>query len=546
MRNIPLSRLGVLAFGLLIALLVSPAYALAYAIDEEKVRVDTPLGPVVGLTSEGVSVFLGLPFAAPPVGENRFAPPKDVEPWTEPREAFTPGPMALQVPLASFEKSVAPDQASPGYSEDCLYLNIWTPAGAKAGDGLPVYVFIHGGGYGLGSGSQYMYNGKALSKEGVVVVTVNYRLGAMGFFSSRETLKKFGTTGNWGLLDQIKALEWVRDNIKAFGGDPEKVTIGGESAGSFSASALILSPLATGLFRGVIMESGSILVLDAAFPFTRGELDLAIGVGSLLSSVFEASDDAPGLANLQKADAGLLTRLTPFGFDFSEPSYFGLTPVKDGRVLPKDLLKSLTNGDGQKVKILMGFNRDEGTLFIPDSDGDPEVYEDVVVNFLGANVAESVWKRFPVDKDNSLVDRVRQIIGYAFISANMKRFADLHARHADVFFYRFDYVTKVSEKKGLGANHMAELPFVFGIRIPDINMTEEEGKLGDDIRLRWVNFIKTGDPNSGTTATTGVKWPKYDPADPKVIIFDREIASGPLPDRENLDFMAETIFGPLN
>jgi para-nitrobenzyl esterase len=518
----------------------------AKATDGGQVKVETPLGPVAGVAKGEVSVFLGLPFAKPPVGDLRFAPPQNAEPWTAPREALKPGPMCSQIPMDLFQSSVASNHAFPGYSEDCLNLNVWTPVGAKKGDNLPVYVFIHGGGFGLGAGSQAMYDGSALAKEGLVVVTFNYRLGALGFFASQETLKQYDTTGNWGILDQIKALEWVRDNVSAFGGDPAKVTVGGESAGSFSVAGLILSPRAQGLFRSAIMESGTIFGVES-FLFARGKLDLALKTNSVLASAFGAADDPEGLAKLRKADANLLTRLSPFGFDFTKPVFLGMSPIKDGKVIPTDPLGALAEGHGQKVKVLMGFNGDEGTLFVPAPEGskDDQVYKDAVFLLLGAEGAKAFWERFPVDKNNDIVARTRQVIGYAFMSSTMKRFADLHAQFDDVYFYRFDYVTQAMAKLGLGAAHASELAYVFDFKMPMVNFGEKEQKLSDEMRLRWVNFIKNGDPNVGSAPPTKIDWPKYDPQNPQAIVFNETVTAGPFPDLENLDFMTDLVFGPL-
>ncbi|MDR2353668.1 MAG: carboxylesterase family protein, partial [Deltaproteobacteria bacterium] len=209
-------------------LLLVLASVTAWADENQPREVTTLSGPVVGTVEAEVASYLGIPYAAAPVGDLRFAPPQSREPWTEPFLATQASPSAWQI--RSDESSFAlPTIAA--VSEDSLTLNIWAPEDAKPGDGLPVYFFIHGGGFAQGAGSFPLYDGSVMAKEGIVVVTINYRLGALGFLASRETLRLYGTTGNWGILDQIKALEWVRDNIQAFGGDPNKVTIGGESAG---------------------------------------------------------------------------------------------------------------------------------------------------------------------------------------------------------------------------------------------------------------------------------------------------------------------------
>ncbi|MHB9296596.1 hypothetical protein PilKf_02369 [Pillotina sp. SPG140] len=193
-------------------------------------------GPIEGLEADGIYAYKGIPYAKAPVGDLRFAPPQDVEPWTTVLDCTKYGPLTVQLADNPF---LAVENANQ--SEDSLSLNVWTPAAPGATDKLPVYVYIHGGGFGNGSGNETTFDGTSFAKNGVVTVTINYRLGTLGFFASQETYKQYGTTGNWGLLDQIKALEWIRDNIANFGGDPSQVTIGGESAGSWSVSALIES-----------------------------------------------------------------------------------------------------------------------------------------------------------------------------------------------------------------------------------------------------------------------------------------------------------------
>jgi para-nitrobenzyl esterase len=294
------------------------------------------------------------------------------------------------------------------------------------------------------------------------------------------------------------------------------------------------------------MESGTIFALDV-FPFARGNLSLSFNLSSLLLSIFGATDDAEGLARFREADPALLTRLTPFSFDFAKFGAFGLSPVMDGNVIPLDPQKSLAQGEGQKVKVLMGFNGNEGSLFVPAANGkeDPQVYKDAVALALGAEASKAFWERYPIDDNHGAVERARQAFGYSFMTSNMKRFADLQARQSDLYFYQFHYVSKDGKDFGLGAYHSAELAFVFGVKEPNHNDTEAEQVLSDEMRLRWVNFIKNGDPNLGLAPPTALEWPKYDPKDPRVIIFDQQVSVAPLPDQEGLDFMAEAIWGPL-
>jgi para-nitrobenzyl esterase len=500
----------------------------------------TKSGPVIGQLRSGVVAFKGIPFAAPPVGELRFAPPQDPQPWTEPLKTANPGSVAWQIPVP------APAIELPKYdnmSEDCLNLNVFVPAGTKPGDGLPVYFFIHGGGFSIGSGNQFLYDGTELSRMGLVVVTANYRLGGLGFLATSETLRRYGTTGNWGLLDQIKALEWVRDNIEAFGGAPDKVTVGGESAGAMSVSTLVLSPLAKGLFRGAIMESGSILSLShVPNDFTSGEVEKAVEHGRALLSVFGVGDDAEGLSELRKIAPWPLTRLTPFSFDWTQCVPFTFLPVRDGRVVPSEPLKALAEGAFNRVPILIGYNSDEGALFVPRGAGD-ESLRDALVLSMGFEAASAFWRRFPPDDQNTVLERARQAFGYSVFAAAAKRLADLHSRFGPVYFYNFDYVSRANRQIARGAIHTAELGLIFDTIYDRDNPAE--AKLGQEMRARWVNFIKSGDPNRGDPLPSEENWPSYDPANPMVLKIDEVLSVVPL-EREPLDFMADLLYGPVS
>jgi para-nitrobenzyl esterase len=507
------------------------------AIQAEDILVQTKSGPVIGESYGGLNSFKGIPYAASTAKDGRFAPPKEPVPWTEPLQAKSFGPVAWQVPVD--EPFFVLPEGSP-MSENCLNLNIWTPAGVKADAGLPVYVFIHGGGFGLGAGSQPMYDGGELAKMGLLVVTLNYRLGAEGFLPTRETFNRYGTTGNWGLLDQIKALEWVRDNIRAFGGDPTKVTIGGESAGSISVSALIVSPLAKGLFRGAIMESGTVMaVYNAPNNLSSGDLDKAIAQGGLIMSSLSLDDAAKGRDALMGIDPLILARLTPFNANWTKFVSFGLFPVRDGRVIPKDPQAALAKGDFNQVKILIGFNHDEGSIFVPEVD--ESVLSDMLMLTIGPEAAEAFSERYPPDASYSSLDRARQAMALAVFTAGTKRVVDLHSSLADVYLYEFQYVSPYAKANGLGACHTAELEFVFGH--PSGSPSQAERKLGEDIRSRWVNFIKTGDPNQGEPLPTPVQWPLYDPVEPQALRLDLAVTAGSL-DFDALDFMADQLYGP--
>jgi para-nitrobenzyl esterase len=512
------------------------------------------MGPVIGWASDGVASFKGIPYAAPPLGDLRFSPPEAPEPFKEPYPALKYGPIAHQF----FKKNdiMKPPEGTYVISEDCLSLNIFAPENAGPASKLPVFVFVHGGGFSMGSSGQpkmgtltpkkmirSLYDGSSLAKEGIVVATVNYRLGAMGFFASRETYDKYGTTGNWGLLDQIQALKWIRDNIEAFGGDPGKITLGGESAGSISVSALMISPLAKGLFHRLILQSGTVLSLNQV-PIARGDLDKAIRVGEMLMSMLGLEDSPEGLAALRKVDAGALSKVSALDMNFNKISPFALSPIRDGRVLPVDAIEVLKAGDYDKVSVLMGSNGDEGSLFVPRS-ADIKEINGIELSFLGPEGLKA-FKKLPLYSSKiKPFERARKAVAYAVFSAGTKRLADMISQLAPTYVYRFEYASVPAKIVGLGAHHAGELPFVFkSLPTPNLIMGLCAKRLAGEIQARWASFIKNGDPNPPKVAPEA-KWPVYDAKDPRVLILDKKIRAAKMPDQTALDLMAEAFYGKI-
>ena len=506
--------------------------------DQTAPSVTTPFGAVRGRwVEEGIAVFKGIPYAKPPLGDLRFAPPEEITPWAEELDCREFGPIAPQVRSAA---SSSPQ--SLGMSEDCLTLNIWAPRRPDQGEKLPVYVFIHGGGYANGSGAVPIYDGTSFARRGIVAVTINYRLNALGFLATQETFNQYGTTGNWGHLDQIKALEWIQKAIASFGGDPDKVTIGGESAGSYSVSALILSPRAKGLFHKAIMESGTVISAPVNTYYAKGDLERGIRFGSILASIFGAEDNAEGLARLRRADPSVLVQLTRFDANLSNLPAFFLMPTFDGSVLPADPLAALQDGKFNRVKVLMGFNGQEGSLFAP-ADTDENRLKMMVTLAVGPEKAGRVLDSLPLTEDQPAGARLRQFLSYSMFISGMQIYADALADQGlEVYGYHFTHSTEQTVKAGLGATHALELPFVFN-NLSAMNIEgDRHQKLADEMHLRWANFIKSGDPNQGEALTSEVAWPKYQKDRPRLIRFDDKIEVIDWPDQDTSSFMREMLF----
>ncbi len=484
-------------------------------------------GSIQGLQTDNISTYKGIPYAKPPVGDLRFAPPEDVEPWTDVLDCTQFGPTPVQV---------YPREDQP-MSEDCLTVNVWTPAQA-ADEKLPVYVWIYGGAFAQGAGSESSYDGTNFAKDGIVTVTFNYRVNALGFFATQETYNQYGTTGNWGILDQIKALEWVQENIAAFGGDPSRVTVGGESAGSYCVSALIVSPLAEGLFQGAIMESGSILGVPGNTAYARGDLQRSAEVCNMMAYEFGAADNIGGLQKMRGADADILAQLCPLTVDFTTTPAFMMMPVYDGYVMPVDVYGALQAGQFNKANLLWGFNADEGSIFVP-ADTTQEKYEMLASRMYGYDQSKLVLERFPADAEHTSGDRARQVFAHGMFTTVMKPFGDALADSGqNVYAYNFNYVTAQGEEAGLGASHGSEIEYTFG---NTADPGADQQKLTDEMHTRWVNFITYGDPNGEGGLT--VEWPKYDTQNNQVLAFDKEVTVEPISDIEDRDFMEDIMFG---
>jgi para-nitrobenzyl esterase len=441
-------------------------------VPADPLEVATSAGAVRGIDSavQGVRSFLAMPYAAPPVGELRWRPPQPAEPWPDVRDATAPGPACPQ----STEGVVASVTVIPAWNEDCLTLSVWTPRGA---DALPVMVWFHGGGLDQGSAHQPLYIGDHLAARGVVVVNVNYRLGALGFLATDElAAEEGGVFGNYGLADQTAALGWVTDNIGAFGGDPANVTIFGESAGGFSVCGHLASPASAGLFHRAVVQSG--------------------GGCDRLQPADQAA--AAGAAFVDASGCGELACLRAMSAEQVIATPFSPTLVADGTILTTTARDQAAAGDPPTVPVLIGSNADEATLFTL---GAPEPSEQDLLARAGANGgdAASVLALYPPDQYASGLARLQAMLtDNGFVCPTL----DFASVAPDTFVYHYTYVS-ASNPFGLGATHGAELVLLFGhpegIRGLGTEFDAATAAVSDALQQAWVAFATTGDPG----------WPAY-------------------------------------
>ena len=460
-------------------------------------RLRTDAGFVEGTASADakVHIFKGIPFAAPPVGALRWKAPQPVTSWTGVRKATEFGARCMQGRI--YNDMVFRDS---GPSEDCLYLNVWTPATSSKAR-LPVMVWIYGGGFGAGAASEPRQDGENLAKKGVVVVSFNYRLGVFGFFSHPDLTREsvHHASGNYGLLDQVEALDWVRKNIAAFGGDPGKVTIFGESAGSFSVSALMASPLAQALFQRAIGESGAFFSTTLNLrPLARAEDD----GGKFADSLGVHSLDA---LRAKPAEELLHAALNQHEIRFP--------PNIDGYFLPETVFAIYARGGQSHVPLLAGWNADEvGFEFILKK-AKPNVqnYRARVQTLFG-DKADALLKLYPAGTDEQAKRSAHDLAGDQFLAYSTWKWIEMHAATGEspVFRYEFDDAPPPSAWKSnppsRGAYHSAEIEFVFEtLASKNLPWRPEDEKVSDLMSSYWVNFARTGDPNGPGLP----RWPEY-------------------------------------
>ena len=464
-------------------------------------------GILEGMNVSGIHIFRGVPYAEPPIGDLRWREPQPLKNWPGVRKATKFGPRAMQPPIFSDMNFRSDDM-----SEDCLYLNVWTPA--KADDEhLPVLVYFYGGGFVAGDGSEYRYDGESIARKGIVVVTVNYRLGIFGFLAHPELTKEspYHSSGNYGLLDQSAALRWVQQNIASFGGDPAKITIAGESAGSISVSALMASPLSKKNIAGAIGESGSLLGTLPPIPLAAAE---QTGVE------FAISIHSNSLAELRTLPAEKLldaaARFGPFRFSSTIDGYF----------FPKNPLEIYEAGEQAHVPLLVGWNSEEmnGHTILGQNKPTVENFIENVQNLYGEHAAQ-ILHVYHASADEEVEQVATDLAGDRFIGFSTWKWSDVHSRTSGKPVYRYMFsrprpemrselgnastgqggsVTKDSAgakilkpQAARGAVHSAEIEYALGNlstnRVYD--WQPEDYKVSEIMQTFFANFIKTSNPN---------------------------------------------------
>jgi para-nitrobenzyl esterase len=511
-------RLWLRIFGVAVA-----GLAVSLAAKADPLVVKTTDGKVQGKTiNDGkVRAFQGIPYAAPPVGDLRWKAPQPSAKWKGKLDATKYGHHCWQTnafPDMSFQDAATP--ADPG-SEDCLFLNVYAPASAKPKAKLPVMFWIHGGGYSGGSGSEPRHNGDFLPLKGVVLVTINYRLGVFGFLALPElATEQGGSSGNYGFMDMVAALQWVKQNIAGFGGDPGNVTIFGESAGSFAVSTLMAAPPAQGLFQKAIGESGGAL--------SHGGIS-----GNSLAEVGPKNEEwlnklgALSLAQMRAIPAEKLVAAV------HEPGAARVGPVIDGKFLTEPVEAIYLAGKQAHIPLLAGFNRDEGSYLANGMT--VEKWKAMAAERFPDQTAEFL-KLYPGDTDPEAQRSAADFGGDAFIAFGTWKWMEIDRRTGDpnIYRYKLDLASPPSKfHPGSFAFHSDDIEYVFGTldTRPGAVWRPEDRKLSDEMMSYWTNFAKNGDPNGPGLPN----WPKYGEGDP-VLHLDEPITVRPDENRARYEF----------
>ena len=493
------------------------AWGTVMTANADSLTVKTEQGKVQGKTiNDGkVKAFLGLPYAAPPVGDLRWKAPQPPAKWKGERDATKFGAHCAQNHV--FDDMIF---QGPEASEDCLFLNVYAPADATDKSKLPVMFWIHGGGYSGGGSDEPRHNGDFLPTKGVVLVTINYRLGVFGFLATSDLAKENnGVAGNYAMLDMVAALHWVKGNIKKFGGDASNVTIFGESAGSFAVSTLMASPMAQGLFVKAIGESGG------AFSDT-------LPTDNLASREVKDDEWVAGLG--VKSLAELRTLPTDKVLEAVKAKKGGFPPVVDGKFLTEQVSATYAAGKQAHVPLLAGWNRDEGSFL--GNGMTAEKWKGMAAGMFKDRAAEFLTL-YSGDTDEQAVDAAGAYGGDSFIAFSTWKWLEAARKTGDSPVYRYHFELRATPSKfhpGTFAFHSDDIEYVFGTldTRPGWDVSAVDRKMSDQMMSYWTNFAKTCDPNGAGLPT----WPKYD-KDDSLIHLNDPITSGPDTLRPRYEFL---------
>lgn len=477
------------------------------------IRIKTKYGEIEGIIEDGLNKWLGVPFAKPPVGNLRFRRARECETWAGLKECKTHGNKPVQ-----FSSILLTDVKE---SEDCLYLNIWRPDTEQK---LPVFVWIYGGGYSYGECSDPIYDGSEFAKSGVLYVAINYRVGVFGFYDF-TIYDKENFDSNCGFSDQLMALKWIKENISDFGGDPQNITIAGESAGGASVCNMLAAPLAKGLFQKAISQSA---LPDCVHSRESAKKNMDIFLAKMNIEPYEVS-------KLKYMEAEKMKASAQYVLDYSceiHPGIFQPGPVIDD-LLPESSICSTLDGSAREIKLIIGTNHDEGSLFMKMK-WFPYTWE-MVENMCKLNGCMDKLQLFhDLYDDKGETDNQLNLLAKdrAFLVDAIK-VADGQSKHNDVWMYRFDYAPEYLKSKGLNAMHSVEIPIALGTSSKVWHGTDkkDEIKLRREMQGAWINFAKTGNPNSHLD----FEWNKYDEYKRMTYIFDKESRMEKNPEKESYE-----------
>ena len=483
-----------------------------FAVDNDQV-VHAKMGIFKGTTEGKVSAWLGIPYAQAPKGNLRFRAPQPIQHWEGIADAKKFGPSSPQFKGPLFEDLEE--------NENCLFLNVWSPA--ADGKKRPVMFWIHGGGFISGSASSPLYNGAEMAAKGdLVIVTINYRLGPLGFLYFGDIPAAKGEfENNLGIKDQIAALKWVRDNIEFFGGDPDAITIFGESAGAISVQTLMAIPEAKGMFKRAIVESGN--------PEILWTPKLATDITNRYLAILHITPDHISTLKTLPVDSLVSAMHALMKELIKEPKIMKLfAPTVDGEFIPRSLYSCISAGECQNVDLLIGTNKEEANLFAmkklklaPTSEKELQPYLTMLTDSVKLRLLSS-YEQYPRKSG------ILSLLTDATFAVPSIRYAEAQASHANTYMYRFDWSSKPLRAIGLRACHGIELPFVFGTfntglgkKVLFLANKKDIMRISESIQQAWINFAKTGNPNAPSVGT----WKKYDATERCTMMFDKNICT---------------------